>query len=318
MALSEKIASRFLYMLIGHSKQLEQLRQAVKSGQLASSYLFCGPDGIGKKLVAFQVAGEMANDPHRVENGTHPDVIFLTLLEDKKDIIIEQTRKMQASVQMHPLESKYKIVIIDNAEKMNPATANSLLKILEEPPKATHFFLISSRPHMLLPTILSRCQKINFSPPPESEAVPFIAKKLGIDEAKAALLYSISGGSIGIAATISTELMDDVIEQMGSLLTRPSPTRLIATAEGWAKGDISHETILSIIAHIYHQSALKSLGHPVRSSPKLTQLIDPIANNTPMPTIQRRIAAIIAAQRDIEATYNKQLLFEQLLFTLLG
>ncbi len=305
-------------MLIGHQKQVEQLRQAVKTGQLASSYLFSGPDGIGKRLVALQMAGEMAGDVHRVENGTHPDVIFLTLLEEKKDINIEQTRKMQAAVQMHPLESKYKVVIIDNAEKMNSAAANSVLKILEEPPKATHFFLISSRPHMLLPTILSRCQKINFSPPPEAEAVPFIAKQLGIDEAKAALLYSISGGSIGIASTISTELMDTVIEQIGSLLARPSPTRLIITAEGWAKGDISHETILSIIAHIYHQSALKSLGQTVKSSPSLVQFIASIANNAPMPTIQKRIAAIIAAQRDIEATYNKQLLFEQLLFTLLG
>jgi DNA polymerase-3 subunit delta' len=301
---------------------LEQLRQAVRTGRLASSYLFSGPEGIGKKLTAVTVAGEMTGDPQRTENGSHPDVIFVTLLEDRKDIVIEQTRELQASVQMHPLESPYKIVIIDNAEKMNSAAANSLLKILEEPPKATHFFLISSRPHMLLPTILSRCQKLNFAPPVEAEAVPFIAKKLGVDEARAGLLYLISGGSIGLALAISTEMIgeagviDDVIEKMAAVLGKPSPTRLISIAEGWAKGEAPRETILAIIAHIYHQAALKALGTAANAPPKLAQIIDSVANNTTAPDIQRRITAVISAQRDIEATYNKQLLFEQLLFTL--
>src|SRR3989338_2775488 len=255
-------------MIIGHEAQLGQLRQAGKSGQLANSYLFSGPDGIGKKLVAIEfIKGLFCTAPSpapcgtcipclKIEHNTHPDVIMVSVEEDKKDISIEQMRKVQSSIQMHPLEGRYKIVIIDNAEKMNASAANSMLKALEEPPAVTHFFLVTSRPHMLLPTILSRCHKISFSPPQAMSIVPYIQKTAGIDEKMAELLANVSGGSIGLALSLSTDLLNEALEAVQKIWNRTGPSELIAIAERWGKSDVDHGTILAFLISIYRDIAL--------------------------------------------------------------
>lgn len=279
--------------LIGHDEQLKQLHTAASSGRLAHAYLFSGLDGIGKKLSALQFTKELFGGDTRVEKNTHPDLFMISA--EKKDITIEQVREMQAKVQLHPLEAKYKIVIIDDAEKMNQASANSLLKTLEEPPSATHFFLITSREELLLPTIISRCQRVAFSPLSLADIARLIKENRGIDDETAKRLAEISGGSLSFALSFPLELLNEAFSFSQKLVSGNIKTsELLLAAEKWSKSDVNHAAVLAVIAKTFCQNYLAS----------------------DLPKSKRKISAIFLAQSDIEATYNKQLLFEQLFFSL--
>ena len=287
--------------LIGHIEEIELLKKAEKENRLASAYILSGPEGVGKKLVLqkfimglyCESACGVCPKCQKIVNDSHPDIFNVSLEEDKKDISIEQMRTVQGKVQMHPLEGRYKFVIIDNAERMNQAAANSALKILEEPPRDTHFFLITSRSHMFLPTIISRCQKITFSPLPVEEIVPIIEERLKTDKETAGMMALISCGSLGLALTFPVDTLKDAKETITRIQKTRTPSEIIATAERWGKSDANHLAILAAIASVYRGTLA---GDPAGSLPKLQR--------------------IISAERDLEATYNKQLLFEQLLFAL--
>lgn len=314
--------------VIGHSGQLERLKDAALSGRLANAYLLAGPDGIGKRsalqvFIMWLFCGNKDNAPclecipcRKVLHGTHPDVLSIAVEDDRKDITIEQIRKMQDAIQMHPLEGRYKVIIIDEAERMNDSSANSALKVLEEPPSSTHFFLVTSRPHMLLPTIISRCQKIGFSPPPPSETIPFIMEKRGTDRETASLLVSISGGSIGTALRLPVEAITDVTESLKRLWNKAGPTEVMAMAERWSRPGVDHSAVLLTMISIYRDIATCQAGGKTLFQGNMLKDIMKIAGSSTPESINKKLHAIISASFDIEATYNKQLLFEQLLFAL--
>lgn len=160
--------------IIGHSAQVERLQRALESKQLAQAYLFTGPKGVGKALMARTVATVALNgitasptaprNDTRMERDHHPDVIWLRVLPDKSEISMEQWRAVEAKVQFQALEGDRKFIIIDDAELMSGSVANACLKTLEEPPANTHFILIAHDSDRLLPTIRSRCQQMVFAP----------------------------------------------------------------------------------------------------------------------------------------------------------
>ncbi len=315
---------------LGHKQQIDQILNAAKTGRLANAYLFYGIEGIGKKLSARYIAMSLlcsAKDMNglacgkcpsclKVEHGTHPDLITVAVEEDKKDISVEQMRQMQAAIQMHPMEGKYKIVIIDDAERMNASAANSALKSLEEPPAATHFFLISSRIHMLLPTINSRCQKISFSPPPLGEAVEFVEKTAGVTNDIAKTLLGISCGSLGLALKFDSELLKDVTTFAKKMWDAPNSLDIIMASEKWAKLETGTAEVLATLLNIYHAIAICQAIQKVPEIEGLERYIEKRAAAESASSIQKKVAAVASAQRDLETTYNKQLMFEQLLFTL--
>lgn len=143
--------------MIGHEKQWEFLKKKFEVGQLSHAYLFAGADGIGKKLFAKEFSEFIGCK--------FPDLKVIEKKEDKKEIEILQIREVQSFLSYKSYNGGYKIVIIDEAEKMNFEAQNCFLKTLEEPKGQTILFLISSKPDMLLPTIFSRCQIIKFFKP---------------------------------------------------------------------------------------------------------------------------------------------------------
>ena len=301
--------------ILGHQNKLEQLKRAAASNQLANAYIFTGSEGIGKHMVALHFASELLGNDERVINGTHPDAINISLLDGKKDISIEQMREMQSRVQLHAMEGKFKIVIIDNAERMNTAAQNSILKTLEEPPAFTHFFLITSRFEMLLPTIVSRCQKISFSPLPFKEIVPIIKDRLRCDGETATLLADIAHGSLGLALTLPVETVKNVVVSIKKIWSASTPAKTLAIAENFGKEE-DPSTVLTILTAIYNDIArCKMLKRPPVFK-DLSSEITSMSQNMPIHIIQNKLSLLIAAQNDAQATYNKQLMFEELLFTL--
>ena len=146
--------------IVGHDRQKEILSKSIESGNISHAYLFFGNSGIGKKQVALEFAKYILKTDN-LEN--HPDFKLVSRIEDKKDILVEQIRKeVIDDVYIVPAVGDRKVYIIDEAETLNTASQNTLLKTLEEPPQYITIILIASNISTLLTTILSRVNQIPF------------------------------------------------------------------------------------------------------------------------------------------------------------
>lgn len=204
--------------ILGQESALAILRTALRSGRMAHAYLFLGPEGVGKRLTALTLAKAMncKSSPEagdscegcpscaKINSSNHADVI---LLEPEGEVIkIHQVRELQRQLRYRPLEGGRRVCIIDPADKMNDAASNALLKTLEEPPDETHLILITSNPHQILPTILSRCQWVKFKPLPIGQIGKILEKGHFLEREKAQFYASLAGGSAGAALALSNRL----------------------------------------------------------------------------------------------------------------
>lgn len=161
---------------LGNKKAVSYLNKSLEKGFISHAYLFNGPRHIGKTTLALYFASELLNDDAR-QVMQNPDLLFVTPNEDEKQISVEAIRNLQKDLSLYPYKSKYKIAIIGNAELMNKAAANALLKTLEEPGETSVLILVSSESNKILDTIKSRCQIINLSSVPEKIIEEFLMKK---------------------------------------------------------------------------------------------------------------------------------------------
>lgn len=207
--------------ILGHDAVVEQFRRALARGRLASSFLFVGPSGIGKRTFAEKLAQallcpmrpEAALDPcgecpscTQVLAGTHPDLLRVARPKDKSFLPLElligdKEHRMREGlchdIALKPFMGGRRVAILDDADYLNAEGANSLLKTLEEPPPRSVLILIGTSPAKQLPTIRSRCQLIRFQPL-SSEAVAELLVSRGLleDASQAPRLARHSGGSL--------------------------------------------------------------------------------------------------------------------------
>ena len=160
--------------IVGHKDLIEILRGFVRTGRLPHALLFSGPAGVGKTMVArefFKAVNclertgdtcDVCRSCLKARSGSHPDYLAVTPANGR--ILVEGIRGVISEVGLKPFEARTRFVVIEPAEQMNKASANALLKTLEEPPDATLIILVSHNPSLLLPTIVSRCQVLRFAP----------------------------------------------------------------------------------------------------------------------------------------------------------
>ena len=158
----------------GNLKIRKTLQLALERGRVPNSLIFCGPEGVGKKAMALTLAKSLnclnlttdscdgCPSCEAINDGRHPDVMVLAA--EVKDVKIEQTRFLKQMAALRPMTGKKRVFIVEDADKMNENSANSLLKILEEPPPYLHVVLVTASPFLLLSTIRSRCRTLAFSP----------------------------------------------------------------------------------------------------------------------------------------------------------
>jgi DNA polymerase-3 subunit delta' len=139
----------------------------------------------------------------RVIFSDHPDIGSVTPFN--RNILVDAVRHLESEANFRPYEAPARFFIIDDADKMNDAASNALLKTLEEPASTTHIFLISSRPDSLLPTIRSRCQTLRFAPVAAGEIERFLIDDRAFTHDEATLAARLSRGSIGRAVSINVE-----------------------------------------------------------------------------------------------------------------
>lgn len=216
--------------LIGNNAVREILRRLIAAGRVPNALLFTGPQGVGKKQFAIELARSLVclnsasveacgkcpacqragvfeipkfdkgDESERVFFSQHPDVGLV--VPYKRILRIGAIRALEREANFRPYEARTRIFIIEDADKMNDASANALLKTLEEPPETTHIILIASRADSLLATIRSRCQTIRFAPIPANEIEAHLIATDKFSPEDASLAAHASGGSIGRALEI--------------------------------------------------------------------------------------------------------------------
>lgn len=200
--------------IIGQQREIAALRKLLITHSVAHAFLFCGPEGIGKRQVAQILAQTLLCDHQQGEpcescdscrafrSGSHPDFFLVT--PDGASIKIDQIRALQQEAALRPRFRQGRVFIIDEAEKMTQQAQNSLLKLLEEPPEGLVFILVASATQNLLKTIFSRCQQIRFTVPAQAELTAALVER-GWPEAKAIAASRLSQGQVSTALGLLTD-----------------------------------------------------------------------------------------------------------------
>ena len=213
--------------IIGHQRILEFFKKSVKNKRLAHAYLFTGPAHLGKKTFALEIIRMLTGG--EIDMAVHPDILILEpkIIETEKgvkkesEISIDQIRKVQHQFSMFPYRASYKIALINQVEKMTSQASNCILKTLEEPNSKTILILITSKSELILPTIASRCQKINFLPVAEKEIEEGLNVNLQDDKLRQIIRLSNGRPGMAIQYIEDKELFenkDKIIAQLENLL----------------------------------------------------------------------------------------------------
>ncbi len=237
-----------MWQVLGQSKAITLLERSIQIGRLSHAYLFVGPPHVGKMSLAVNLAqsvnceaekvpcGECASC-RRIASGKHADVQVISLVSaEKREISIEQIREMQTSASLPPYEGKQKVFIIDRADLLSHEASNCLLKTLEEPLPRVLILLLTAREKLLLPTIISRCLRVELRPLPYALVEEELRQHYEISEQKADLLARLSEGCIGWAlrAVQDERLLEERTQGLNTLIALTNATskqRLTYAAE---------------------------------------------------------------------------------------
>ncbi len=225
-----------MWQTIGHPKALALLEHSLQTGELAHAYLLIGAPHIGKMTLAFDLAQAVncqGNEPpcgecqscRRIANGKHADIAIIGLnsakdsgeVRTRVEISIDDIRELQHSASLPPYEGKCKVFIIDGAEYLSTEAANCLLKTIEEPPPHIMILLLTAEELRLLPTVVSRCQRIELKPISSEETEKILIESHGVDSDRARLLARLSQGCLGWALRVSVD--DSYLAQRTQRLT---------------------------------------------------------------------------------------------------
>ncbi len=341
--------------LIGNDEVKESLRHLVTSGRVPGSLLFTGDAGIGKKLFALELAkalncrqrnGVEACDEcsscKRISRSTFPPFTSdddnkerliwsehadLAMVRPFKQVIrVKPMRELEREANFRPFEGAARVFIVEDADYMNEAASNALLKTLEEPPPTSHLILTTSNPTALLATIRSRCQIIRFAPIAADEVEKFLVKQKHLPAEDAQLLARTAQGSIGRALSGDVETYRDRRDTMLGVLKALTLTndrvQLLHSAEELAavKDRHEYEQRLDALEILIRDAWALALGRPSAT----------IVNGDLLTALQQIAAEIRSAQAaawlrqieelrgTLEVNINRKIASDALLLTMAG
>lgn len=321
--------------VLGHQQNKEFLQKLLKPGSRPHALLFYGMGGIGKKMLALHFAKTFlcksaGKKPcgicescrlMDIENNSfaHPDFYLLTAEEAGKDIKIEQVKEMAKQAAFAPVLSEHKVCIIDDAGQMTAEAANSLLKLLEEPPPGWLFILITQQAERLLPTVLSRVVRLRFDAP-DSSAVQQILKAKGITQ-NTQVLAVLAGGSPGRALSYNQADIFAIRREALDLLKKlplQNPFGYIA-ALGWGEKYDRAAALLLTEQFIYLLRDVLLLQSGAGGQAYNTDImagLDGIAADWPLHTARQGVNAAQEAWQNINKNVSAKNVLEALVLKL--
>ncbi|MFQ5880384.1 MAG: DNA polymerase III subunit delta' [Dehalococcoidia bacterium] len=247
-----------MWDVIGQDRAVAALRGGLAAGRVAHAYLLVGPPQVGKATLARNLAQALncqGEGPplrqaqerpcgrctacHRIAQGLHADVQTVTVEADggraHKEIRIHQIREVERTVSLRPYEGRQRVVIVDPADAMNEEAQNALLKTLEEPPPSVVFVLITCRGEGLLPTVRSRCRRLELSPLSPAPVEAALRERWGAPSGEAQMLARLCQGRLGwaIAAIQDRSLLrqrEEALHEIRGLPQRPLRERFAYAA----------------------------------------------------------------------------------------
>lgn len=259
--------------LAGHRQLLELIAGAASRGTLPQSLIFAGPDGVGKRTAALALAQVLncsapkgldacgvCGSCTRIARLVHADILLVEP-GDTGAIKVDQVRDASERTAYRPFEGRRRVVIVDDADTMLPEAQNALLKTLEEPPAASMFVLVTSRPDLLLPTVRSRCQRLRFGPLATDEVASVLIESHGFSTSEAQAAAAAADGSVGAALEGGTEdflaARDAAADVLQGVAAGHDPRRRLESAKTLAGGGDRDEVRLRLRAL---SSILRDLG----------------------------------------------------------
>jgi DNA polymerase III subunit delta' len=317
--------------ILGHERQKQLLGKALATDRLASAYLFCGPEGIGKRLLAeafiktiLCVSKNSCNRCRsclQYEDGNHLDLIVLDGADST--IKIDDIRAVQKQLHFKPMEAGKRVCLIDCAEAMTFSAQTALLKSLEEPKLHTMFILISGNQEALLPTIRSRCQILRFNRLPLERLKEKLAEDLPGEASHASIMATFADGSfkksLGDKRDFYLHERKEILQEFTSL--PPLETHIqdyFSLAQKLAGKKNLTSNILEILKLFYRDTLFRLHGRPDTDfiNADLADLVRAQGEKENIASTLKKLDAI----RDIEDAINKntnpQLSFEVLLMRL--
>ena len=207
------------WQIVGHDWAVRMLHQHIQTGQVRHAYLFCGPEGIGRRTLAVRFAQALncqAVDQNQQPCGTcrictqmermqHPDMTVVQCLEDSQSIKVEQIRELQRTLSLTPIEAPYRIALLLNFHLATHNAQNALLKTLEEAPPRVILLMTADSVDSLLSTIASRCEILRLRTMETDALAVYFLDTLPVSEEEAQLFASVSGGRVGFALSLMGE-----------------------------------------------------------------------------------------------------------------
>jgi DNA polymerase-3 subunit delta' len=306
----------------------ETILRALREGRVHHAYLFDGLDGVGKELAAFGLAQALVCatptptneacgvcsaciravvDP-KTTMPKHPDIVVLErgLYEpaqlgrrtpENQDLSIDQVRTLVLSHASYaPHEGRARVFVVRRAEELSISAANALLKTLEEPIQKMHFVLLTSQPDALLPTILSRVQRVRFAPLPEPVVAALLAER-GIAEAVVQHVAPLAGGSVEAALSLcdeeATTAREAFVTRALEAIAAPSLSVALDLGEQGKRDKVALRT--NLLALAARMATIAKTGAAAQQA-----------------TWAQRYAHILQALRDLDANASPQLVLESM------
>jgi DNA polymerase-3 subunit delta' len=313
--------------ILGQDKAVALLKKIVKTKKIASSYLFSGPEAVGKRKAAISFGLAINCDKNdgdfcgvcfsckAFSTGNYSELILLEPIGPAGRHHIDTIRAMQESVSLRSIYGKWKVVIMDEAEKMTEEAASALLKIMEEPPPMTFFILVVSFPENIFRTILSRCHRIRFMPL-SMETKRRVLKTSSLQDGIIATSRSGLKDAIQNLAPEKQSFRKDILSWYKSSVDIFSFVQKISK-EG--DGKDNRELILDALHLLFiwfRDSLFVKYGLGELLHRDFEKDIRVMALEMPGETIWNNINAILRAQRDIMHQVNSRLVLDTLFLEL--
>ncbi|MBO5657058.1 MAG: DNA polymerase III subunit delta' [Agathobacter sp.] len=203
--------------IVGHKQIIEHLKRAVSMNKISHAYIFNGEKDSGKRMIAEAFAQTLqceagGSEPcmncrscRQAKEYNHPDIIYVTHEKPNLISVDEIRHQLNNDIVIKPYSGKYKIYIVEEAEKMNEAAQNALLKTLEEPPSFAVILLLTSNADGFLPTILSRCVTFHLRTVGEDLIKDLLMRKYQVPDYQAEVCAAFAQGNVGKAIHLASD-----------------------------------------------------------------------------------------------------------------